>query len=148
MQVQIVLCAQADGSARAVFNAQRHISITTNISHGVLNQSLCPLLKVFTCIDSIPCPFTLSFESSCSCWGSETDRCRFYCCYTRVVILTDTGRKWFVPDTSVPAKTGQGAAAVKTVSRVAGVQDKSVGIMTIILDLIAITRDAWFLTVY
>lgn len=67
---------------------------------------------------------------------------------TRVGILTKTGRKWFVPDTSVPAKTGQCTAAMETVSRVAGVQDKSVGIMAIVLDFIAITRDTWFLAAY
>lgn len=68
--------------------------------------------------------------------------------YTCVGILTDAGRKWFVPDTSVPAQAGQRTAAMETVSRVAGVQDKSVGIMTVILDLIAITRDTWLLAAY
>lgn len=67
---------------------------------------------------------------------------------TRVGILTDTGGEWFVPDTSVPAKTSQCTASMETVSRVAGVQDKSVGIMTIILNLIAITRDTWFLAAH
>lgn len=65
-----------------------------------------------------------------------------------LAILTDTGRKWFVPDPSVPAKTGQSAAAMQAVSRVAGVQDKGVGIMTVILDLIAITRDTRLLAAY
>lgn len=67
---------------------------------------------------------------------------------THVGILTDTGRKRFVPDTPVPAKTGQCTAAMETVSRIAGVQDKSIGIMTVVLDLVAITRYSWFLTVY
>lgn len=65
-----------------------------------------------------------------------------------VVILTDTGRKRFVPDTSVPAQTGQGTGAVETVPRVAGVQDKGAGIMAVILDLIAVTGDSGFLAAY
>lgn len=65
--------------------------------------------------------------------------------YTRVGILTDAGRKGFVPHASVPAETGQRAAAVKAVTRVAGVQDKSVGIMAVVLDFIAIVGDSGFL---
>lgn len=68
--------------------------------------------------------------------------------YTYAGILTDTGRKRLVPDASVTTETGECTAPMKTVSRVARVQDKSVGIMTVILDLIAITRDTWFLTAY
>lgn len=63
-------------------------------------------------------------------------------------ILTDTGRKRFVPDTPVPTETGQCAAAMETVSRIASVQDKGIGIMAIVLDLIAITRHTWLLTAY
>lgn len=65
--------------------------------------------------------------------------------YTRAGILTDTGRKGFVPHASVPAETGQCAAAMEAVSGVAGVQDKSVGIMAVILDFIAIVGDPGFL---
>lgn len=61
--------------------------------------------------------------------------------------LTDTGRKWLVPHTSVPTETGQCAAAMEAVSRVAGVEDKGVCKMAVILDLVAITGDAWLLTV-
>lgn len=68
--------------------------------------------------------------------------------YTCAGILTDTGRKRLVPDTSVTTETGECTAAMKTVSRVAGVQDKSVGIVTIILDFIAVTWYTWFLTAY
>lgn len=68
--------------------------------------------------------------------------------YTCIGILTDTGRKWFVPDSPVPAKTCQCTASMETVSRVAGVQDESAGIMTVVLDFIAIARDTWFLTAY
>lgn len=67
---------------------------------------------------------------------------------THVGILTDTGRKRFVPDTPVPAKTCQCAAAMETVSRIAGVQNKSAGIMTVVLDLVAITRDTRFLAAH
>ena len=71
--------------------------------------------------------------------------CRPYTCGG---ILTVTGRKWFVPDTSVSAQAGQCTGAIETVSRVAGVQDKGVGIMAVVLSLIAITRHTWFLAAY
>lgn len=64
-------------------------------------------------------------------------------CWNRVP--TNTGRKWFVPDTSVPAKTGQCTTAMKSVPRVAGVQNIRVGIMAVVLDFIAIIGDTWFL---
>lgn len=66
--------------------------------------------------------------------------------HTFAGILTGTGRKWLVPDTSVPTKTGQCTAAMETVSRVACIQHKSVGKMTIILDLVAIIWDPRLLT--
>lgn len=59
--------------------------------------------------------------------------------------LTDAGRKWFVPDPPVPAQTGQCAAAVKTVSRVARVQNMGVGEMAVVLDFVAVTGDTRFL---
>lgn len=37
---------------------------------------------------------------------------------------------------------------METVPRVAGVEDKRVGIVTVILDLIAVTGNAWFLAAY
>lgn len=59
--------------------------------------------------------------------------------------LTDAGRKWFVPDTPVPAQTGQCAAAVETVSWVARVQNMGVGEMAVVLDFVAVTGDTRFL---
>lgn len=59
--------------------------------------------------------------------------------------LTHAGRKWFVPDPPVPAQTGQCAAAVKTVSRVARVQNMGVGEMAVVLDFVAVTGDTRFL---
>lgn len=59
--------------------------------------------------------------------------------------LTDAGRKRCVPHTPVPAQTGQCAAAVETVSRVARVQNMGVGEMTVVLDFVAVTGDARFL---
>lgn len=67
--------------------------------------------------------------------------------HTFAGILTETGRKWLVPDTSVPTKTGQCTAAMETVSWVARIQHKSVGIMTVILDLVAVIRDPGLLAV-
>lgn len=59
--------------------------------------------------------------------------------------LTDAGRKRFIPNTPVPTQTGQCAAAVKTVSRVARVQNMGAGKMAVILDFVAVTGDARFL---
>lgn len=59
-----------------------------------------------------------------------------------VVLLTHTGREGLVPHSPVPAEAGQGAAAMKAVSRVAGVQDKGVGVVAVVLDLVAIVGDS------
>lgn len=59
--------------------------------------------------------------------------------------LTDAGRKWFVPHPPVPTQTGQRAAAVETVSRIARIQNMGVGKMAVILDLVSVTGDARFL---
>lgn len=58
--------------------------------------------------------------------------------------LTDAGWKRFVPHAPVPAQTGQCAAAVETVSRIAWVQNMGVGEMAVVLDFVAITGDARF----
>lgn len=60
--------------------------------------------------------------------------------------LTNAGRKGFVPHPPVPTQTSQCAAAVETVSRVAWVQNVGVGEMAVILDFVAVTGDAGFLT--
>lgn len=56
--------------------------------------------------------------------------------------LTDARRKRFVPHAPVPAQTGQCAAAVETVSRVARVQNMGVGEMAVVLDFVAVAGDA------
>lgn len=59
--------------------------------------------------------------------------------------LTHTGRQGSVPHTPVPAQARQRAAAVEAVSRVARVQNMGVGEVAVVLDFVAITRDARFL---
>lgn len=58
------------------------------------------------------------------------------------MLLTHTGGEGLVPHSPVPAKAGQGAAAVKAVPGVAGVQDKGVGVVAVVLDLVAVVGDA------
>lgn len=58
------------------------------------------------------------------------------------MLLTHTGREGLVPHSPVPTEAGQGAAAMKAVSRVAGVQDKGVGVVAVVLDLVAVVGDS------
>lgn len=59
-----------------------------------------------------------------------------------VILLTHTGGEGLVPHPPVSAEAGQGAAAVEAVSWVAGVQDKGVGVVAVVLDLVAIVGDS------
>lgn len=61
------------------------------------------------------------------------------------MLLTHTGREGLVPHSPVPTEAGQGAAAMKAVSRVAGVQDKGVGVVAVVLDLVAVVGDSGLL---
>lgn len=58
------------------------------------------------------------------------------------MLLTHTGREGLVPHSPVPTEAGQGAAAMKAVSRVAGVKDKGVGVVAVVLDLVAVVGDS------
>lgn len=59
-----------------------------------------------------------------------------------VVLLTHTGGEGLVPHSPVSAEAGEGAAAVEAVSRVARVQDKSIGVVAVVLDLVAVVGDS------
>lgn len=85
--------------------------------------------------------------------GEEKNKqlCHINSCYTdswgfiaapSVVLLTHTGREGLVPHSPVPAEAGQGAAAMEAVSRVAGVQDKGVGVVAVVLDLVAVVGNS------
>lgn len=68
--------------------------------------------------------------------------------YTRAGILTDAGGERLVPHAPVPAQTGQRAAAVEAVARVAGVQHERVGVVAVVLDLVAVAGDARLLAAH
>lgn len=59
-----------------------------------------------------------------------------------IILLTHTGGEGLVPHSPVSAEAGQGAAAVEAVPRVAGVQDKGVGIVAVVLDLVAVVGNS------